>query len=223
MTTLQALEICTGTHPDASIIWLHGLGADGHDFAPVVESLQPLPHIRFILPHAPERPVTINNGYVMPAWYDIYGMNLTDRHDEEGIRTSQAQIEELIAKEKARGISANRIVLAGFSQGGAIVLHTGLRHTEKLAGILALSTYLPMHMTLTTERSPNNLDTPVFMAHGSHDDIIPLHAAQASSRFLTQSGHAVEWHEYPMPHSVSMDEIADIAKFIKRILEPGAA
>lgn len=223
MTSLQALEICTGNAPDASIIWLHGLGADGHDFAPVVEALQPLPHIRFILPHAPERPVTINAGYVMPAWYDIYGSSLTDRHDADGIRASQAQIEELIAREKARGIAASRIALAGFSQGGAIALHAGLRHAEKLAGILALSTYLPLPETLAAERSPRNLETPIFMAHGSYDDVIPLPAAAASARLLGQSGHAVEWHEYPMPHSVCNEEIADIAAFIGRILAPGAA
>ena len=218
MPRLQSLELCSGSTPDAAIIWLHGLGADGYDFAPVVETLQPLPHIRFVLPHAPERAVTINAGYLMPAWYDIYGMNLTDRHDDAGIRESQAQIEKLIAHERARGIPANRIALAGFSQGGAIALHTGLRHAERLAGILALSTYLPLHDRLATERSAANLDTPIFMAHGSDDDIIPLHAAAASARFLQQSGHAVEWHEYPMPHSLCQEEIADIAAFLARIL-----
>lgn len=218
MSLLESLEICSGGSPDASIIWLHGLGADGYDFAPVVEALQPLPHIRFVLPHAPERPVTINAGYVMPAWYDIYGMNLTDRHDDAGIRESQAQIEALIAHEKARGIAPGRIALAGFSQGGAIALHTGLRHAEQLAGILALSTYLPLHDTLAAERSAANRSTPIFMAHGRYDDIIPLHAAEASARFLQQSGQPLEWHDYPMPHSLCQEEVADIAAFLARTL-----
>lgn len=217
MSKLEALEICTGPGPDASIIWLHGLGADGYDFAPVVEALQPMPHVRFVLPHAPSRPVTINAGYVMPAWYDIFGADLADKQDEAGIRASQAWIEDLIAQEKERGIAPRRIALAGFSQGGAIALHTGLRHMEELAGIIALSTYLPLHEKLAEECSPANLTTPIFMAHGTFDDIIPLGTGLASRQFLHTRGYQVDWHEYPMPHSVCNAEIMDIRDFIARI------
>jgi phospholipase/carboxylesterase len=204
--------------PDASIIWLHGLGADGYDFAPVVEALQPVPHIRFILPHAPAMPVTINGGYVMPAWYDIYGSDIADRQDETGMRTSQSQIEVLIAREKQRGMAVSRILLAGFSQGGAIALHTGLRHAENLAGIMALSTYLPLHEKFQNERSEQNQRTPVFMAHGQFDDIIPIKTAAATKTLLEKSGYDVEWHDYPMPHSLCNEEIADIRDFILRVL-----
>ena len=218
MTSLESLEICSGQSPNASIIWLHGLGADGYDFAPVVEALQPMPHIRFILPHAPVVPVTINGGYIMPAWYDIYGNDIADRQDEAGIRASQSQIEALIAEEKRRGVGANRILLAGFSQGGAIALHTGLRHAERLAGIMALSTYLPLHEKFPNERSEQNQRTSVFMAHGSFDDIIPLNTASASKSLLEKLGYDVEWHDYPMPHSLCNEEIADIRDFILRVL-----
>jgi len=218
MNLLKSLEICSGQSPNASIIWLHGLGADGYDFAPVVEALQPMPHIRFILPHAPAVPVTINSGYVMPAWYDIYGSDIADRQDEAGMRASQSQIEALIAEEKRRGITPGRILLAGFSQGGAIALHTGLRHEEKLAGILALSTYLPMHEKFPGERSEQNQHTPVFMAHGNFDDIIPIKTAVASKILLETLGYDVEWHDYPMPHSLCNEEIADLRDFILRIL-----
>lgn len=217
---MKSLEICSGPIPDASIIWLHGLGADGHDFAPVVEALQPLPHVRFILPHAPAQAVTINGGYVMPAWYDIFGADLTARQDEAGIRASQALVEALIAQEKMRGIAPARIALAGFSQGGAIALHTALRHAEKLAGVIALSTYLPLYEKLPAERSATNLTTPIFMAHGRFDDIIPLKTAETSRDFMERSGYRVEWHEYPMPHSVCNEEIADIRDFIDGILQP---
>ena len=218
MNLLKSLEICSGQSPDASIIWLHGLGADGYDFAPVVEALQPMPHIRFILPHAPAVPVTINSGYVMPAWYDIYGSDIADRQDEGGMRASQSQIEALITEEKRRGITPGRILLAGFSQGGAIALHTGLRHAEKLAGIMALSTYLPLHEKFPNERSEQNQHTPVFMAHGNFDDIIPIKTAVASKTLLEKLGYAVEWHDYPMPHSLCNEEIANIRDFILRIL-----
>lgn len=217
---MKSLEICTGPHPDASIIWLHGLGADGHDFAPVVEALQPMPHVRFILPHAPAQAVTINGGYIMPAWYDIFGMDLTERQDEAGIRASQALVEALISQEEMRGIAPARIALAGFSQGGAIALHTALRHAEKLAGVIALSTYLPLHEHLPAERSANNLATPILMAHGRFDDIIPLQTAAASKDFMEKAGYRIDWHEYPMPHAVCNEEIADIRNFIRGILPP---
>lgn len=220
METLQYLELSPGQSPNAAVIWLHGLGADGYDFAPMVEAMQPLPNIRFILPHAPTMPVTINGGYIMPAWYDILGGDIASRQDEQGIRASQAHIENLIAREKQRGIDTSRILLAGFSQGGAIALHTGLRHKEKLAGILALSTYLPLHDKLETESSQANRTTPIFMAHGRFDDIIPLRTAIDSKNGLERAGYIVEWHEYPMPHSVCNDEIADIRDFILRTLPP---
>lgn len=217
---MKSLEICTGPQPDASIIWLHGLGADGHDFAPVVEALQPMPHVRFILPHAPAQAVTINGGYIMPAWYDIFGMDLTERQDEAGIRASQALVEALISQEEMRGIAPARIALAGFSQGGAIALHTALRHAEKLAGVIALSTYLPLHEHLPAERSANNLATPILMAHGRFDDIVPLQTAAASKDFMEKAGYRIDWHEYPMPHAVCNEEIADIRNFIRGILPP---
>ena len=218
METLQYLELSPDPAPDAAVIWLHGLGADGYDFAPVVEAMQPLPHIRFILPHAPTMSVTINGGYIMPAWYDILGADIATRQDVQGIRASQNHIENLIAREKQRGIAANRILLAGFSQGGAIALHTGLRHKEQLAGILALSTYLPLYDELEKERSPANNATPIFMAHGRFDDIIPLRTAIDSKNGLERAGYRVEWHEYAMPHAVCNEEIADIRNFILRTL-----
>jgi phospholipase/carboxylesterase len=218
MPLLPALEICPGSAPSASVIWLHGLGADGYDFAPVVEALQPLPHIRFILPHAPEMPVTINNGYVMPAWYDLLGLTAGAAQDEAGIRASQRRIEDVIANEITRGIASERILLAGFSQGGAIALHTGLRHGARLAGIMALSTYLPLQHCLEGESSPANHDLPIFMAHGNFDTVIPLPMATASRDRLLAKGYPVEWHEYPMPHSVSEEEIADIRHFLLRAL-----
>jgi phospholipase/carboxylesterase len=218
MSTLPALEICSGTNPDASIIWLHGLGADGYDFAPVVDALQPLPQVRFVLPHAPRQAVTINGGYVMPAWYDIHGRDLADRQDASGIRASQGLIEGLIAREKARGIAPDRIMLAGFSQGGAIALHTGLRHAEKLAGIIVLSSYLPLHETLEIECNPATLETPILMAHGTFDDVIPIAVAKASRDFMTAHGYRVDWYEYAMPHSVCNEEITDIRNFIAEVL-----
>lgn len=217
---LHHIERSGDQAPDASIIWLHGLGADGHDFEPVVAAMQPLPHIRFILPHAPEMPVTINNGYVMPAWYDILGMDLTARQDEAGINLSSRAIEALIASEIDRGIAPNRIALAGFSQGGAIALHCGLRYPQTLAGIIALSTYLPLKWKLDEERHPANRNTPIFMAHGAYDDIIPMATAQSSKHLMEESGYAIDWHEYAMPHAVCNEEIADIREFILRILKP---
>ena len=205
---------------DASVIWLHGLGADGHDFAPIVAELQ-LPAtlaVRFVLPHAPQRPVTINNGYVMPAWYDIRGMDFTATEDAEGIEHSRGQIEALIARERQRGVAPERIVLAGFSQGGAMALHTGLRHPERLAGILALSTYLPLADRLPAEAHPANADTPIFMAHGLHDPVVPLPLAETSRQYLESLGYRIEWHTYPMEHSVCPEEITDIRAWLLRVL-----
>jgi len=207
---------------DASIILLHGLGADGHDFEPIVPEL-PLPaglRARFVFPHAPVQSVTINYGHVMPAWYDVYG---DGRQDADGIRVSQGRIEALIARERARGVSTRRIVLAGFSQGGAIALQTGLRHPERLAGILALSTYLPLAETLGAEANPANRDVPIFMAHGTEDPVIPLQRAAISRDQLRKLGHQVEWHEYPMPHAVCPEEIADVGAWLGRVLAPAPA
>ncbi|HEX5092832.1 MAG TPA: alpha/beta hydrolase-fold protein, partial [Burkholderiales bacterium] len=195
--------------------------ADGHDFEPVVPELRlpPSPGVRFVFPHAPVRPVTLNMGMRMRAWYDIYQLG-GGREDDAGIRASQALTEELIARERSRGVVPGRIVLAGFSQGGAIALHTGLRHTERLAGILALSTYLPLADTLAAEASPANRALPVFMAHGRFDDVIPIARAQQSRTRLEQQGYELEWRDYPMPHSVCGEEIAHIAAWLLRRLAP---
>jgi len=211
---LDALEISTDSSPDASIIWLHGLGADGHDFAPVVKELRlPIP-IRFILPHAPLLAVTINGGHQMPAWYDIASGEITALQDEAGIRNSQAEIERIILQEISRGIASHRILLAGFSQGGAVVLQTGLRYRDRLGGIIALSTYLPLVSTLDTESSPSNASTPIFMAHGNQDRMIPIEKAYASRDLLTSRGYPLAWHEYAMAHGVCDKEITDIRNFI---------
>jgi phospholipase/carboxylesterase len=217
---LPAVELQTHPAPTASVIWLHGLGADGYDFVPVVRELEALgaPPARYVFPHAPTMPVTINGGYVMRAWYDILGNDLVRREDERGIRASQVRVEELIARETARGTDASRIVLAGFSQGGAITLQAGLRHRERLAGLLALSSYLPLADTLAGERAGENAGVPIFMAHGKSDPVIPIARGAASRDALLAAGYAVEWHEYPMPHSVCEEEIRDIARFLKRVL-----
>jgi phospholipase/carboxylesterase len=218
---LETIEHETASAPDAAVIWLHGLGADGHDFEPVVPELR-LPdtaRVRFVFPHAPVRPVTLNMGMAMRAWYDIYQLG-GGREDGEGIRASQSQVERLIARERARGVAAQRIVLAGFSQGGAIALHTGLRHGERLAGILALSTYLPLAEALAAERSDANSALPVFMAHGGFDDIVPVERARQSRARLEALGYAVAWREYPMPHAVCAPEIADIAAWLVTRLAP---
>jgi phospholipase/carboxylesterase len=194
------------------VIWLHGLGADGHDFEPIVPELRLPKPVRFVFPHAPVRPVTINQGMRMRAWYDIFQFG-GGAEDETGIRASQKLVGELIKAEKGR-----KIVLAGFSQGGAIVLQTALRHPERLAGVLALSTYLPLASSLAAERSPANQELPIFMAHGQFDDLIPIDRAERSREFLTQLGYNVEWHVYPMPHSVCAPEIADISRFLARVV-----
>ena len=212
---MQAVEIETGPNPQAAVIWLHGLGADGHDFEPIVPELELSMPVRFVFPHAPVRPVTINNGLRMRAWYDIFQFG-GGPEDEAGIRASQGLVEAMIASERKRGLS--KIVLAGFSQGGAIVLHTALRHAERLAGVLALSTYLPLAGTLQAERNAAHGDLPLFMAHGQYDDIIPLARAEQSRRRLEALGYPLEWRAYAMPHSVCPQEIEDICAFLRRIL-----
>jgi phospholipase/carboxylesterase len=207
---------------NASVIWLHGLGADGHDFAPIVQQLlqpQHLPNVRFILPHAPDMAITRNNGYVMPAWYDVYGITPVGREDEAGIQASQRTINALIQNEIDRGISSERIVLAGFSQGGAIALHTALRYPQKLGGVLALSTYLPLHSKLALEANAANANTPIFMAHGIFDDVISLEMSQISRDLLQGRQYLVTWHEYKMAHSVCAEEIADIERFLQQVLQ----
>jgi len=217
---LDAIEIETGKNPTASVIWLHGLGADGNDFAPIVPELRlPKAAIRFVFPHAPVRPVTINGGMRMRAWYDITdGANR--REDERGVRASQVLIEALIGREKERGTKAGRLVLAGFSQGGAIALHTGLRHPERIAGIMALSTYVPVEEKLSAEASTANRDVPIFMGHGSDDPIIPLVQAEQSRNLLKSLGYPAEWHKYAMPHSVCPEELADIGTWLGKVLGP---
>ena len=217
---LDAIEIETGAAPTASIIWMHGLGADGHDFVDIVPALRlpARPGVRFVFPHAPMRPVTINGGYVMRAWYDIREVRGERREDADGIRASQKAIEALIQREKERGVPAAAIVLAGFSQGGAMALHTSLRHAERLAGVMALSCSLPLADTLAAEAAPANRDVPIFMAHGTQDPMIPLARALRAREVLTGLGYRVEWHEYPMPHSVCPQEIADIAAWLGRVL-----
>jgi phospholipase/carboxylesterase len=218
--TLETIQIETGPNPTASVIWLHGLGASGDDFVPIVRELDlaGLQNIRFVFPHAPTMPVTINNGYVMRAWYDIIGADLSRREDEKGLRASQAMVEQLIAQEKARGIPAERIVLAGFSQGCAMTIQTGLRHPEKLAGLLCLSGYVPLHTTIAEERHPSNQATPIFMAHGRGDQVIPIVRAEQSRDLLRSLGYEVEWHEYLMPHSVCQEEVDDISAWFRRVL-----
>ena len=214
---MEAIELESGSHPQAAIIWLHGLGADGHDFEPVVPELGLAKAVRFVFPHAPVRPVTLNAGMPMRAWYDIFQLG-GGPEDEAGVRASQRLLEDLIARETARGIAPAKIVLAGFSQGGAVALQTALRYPERLAGILALSTYLPLASTVASERGQANRDVPIFMAHGRFDDIIPIERAQASRKHLEALGYAVQWHEYPMPHSVCAPEIAEIAAFLTRVI-----
>jgi len=211
---MEAIEIQTGSKPAASIIWLHGLGADGHDFEPIVPELELAKPVRFVFPHAPVRPVTINQGMRMRAWYDILQFG-GGPEDDAGIRASQRMMEQLI---KQQPVPVNRVVMAGFSQGGAIALQTALRYPERLAGVLALSAYLPQAASLQSERSPANQGIPIFMAHGRYDDIIPPRRADESRKLLEAAGYRVEWHEYPMPHSVCAEEIADIAAFLARIV-----
>ena len=219
-TLLETIELDSAADPTVSIIWMHGLGADGNDFVPLVKELdlRGCPAIRFIFPNAGTMPVTINNGYVMRSWYDIVSSDLVRREDEGGLRASQAQIEALIAREKARGIPASRIILAGFSQGCAMTLQTGLRHPETLAGLMCLSGYLPLADKTAAERTPASLQTPIFMAHGTADPVVPVARAEQSRDLLTGLGYQVEWHAYRMQHSLCQEEIDAIGAWLKKVL-----
>ncbi len=213
---LPALEHETATNPRYSIIWLHGLGADGNDFAPIVPALvdPAWPPLRFVFPHAPVRPVTINNGLSMRAWYDIAAFDLNARQDVAGMRASIGEVETLIARERSRGVPSEHIVLAGFSQGGAIALAAGLRHPEKLAGIIALSTYLPLHAALAEERSMANAATPIFWGHGTLDPVVILQRGTDSRDLLQAQGYTVDWHTYLMAHAVCPEEIGDLRHWL---------
>ena len=213
-TPLAAIEVVTGAVPQHAVIWLHGLGADGHDFEPIVPALSLTAPVRFVFPHAPVRPVTVNFGTPMRAWYDILALDRMTVEDEAGIRASQAAVAALIEDELARGIDSKRIILAGFSQGGAIALHTGLRFPRALGGIMVLSAYLPLRETLAAERADANTVTPILMAHGSYDPVLPEALAVESLRSLEQQGYAVEWHSYPMAHMVCGEEIQDISRWL---------
>lgn len=217
---LPCIELETAPNPTCSVIWLHGLGADGNDFVPIIPELHlpENPAIRFIFPSAPSMPVTVNGGYVMPAWYDIIGRNLMDQEDAEGTKRSAASIAELIDREVLRGIAYKNIVLAGFSQGCAMALYVGLRLPHELAGIIALSGYLPLAITLNLEKHAANQNTPIFMAHGTYDPVVVLDRAQASYAMLEASGYEVEWNEYPMEHSVNHEELKDISRFLQTVL-----
>jgi phospholipase/carboxylesterase len=220
MDVLDTIDIETAPQARASIIVLHGLGADGNDFVPFAQEidLRAAGPVRWVFPHAPVMPVTINGGYRMRAWYDVLAGDLRQRQDEQGLRSSLALVEELIAREKERGTPASRIVLAGFSQGCAMALLTGLRHHERLAGIVGMSGYLPLAETTGQERSDANQLTPVFLAHGTMDPVVPLVAGQMSRDALRALGYDVEWHEYPMPHSVCMEEVRDLNAWLLKAL-----
>ena len=219
---LQTVEQETGPAPQWTVLWLHGLGADGHDFAPIVpELVRPhWPALRFVFPHAPVRPVTINGGMQMRAWYDLVGMDFATRAEAAGIEESVQQVEALIAREGERGIAPSRLLLAGFSQGGAITLAAGLRRREPLAGLVALSTYLPGGEAVAAQRHPNAVAQPVFFAHGDSDPVIPVRHGQASAQALERVGFEVEWHRYPMAHQVCAQEIADLGDWLERRLAP---
>ena len=218
--SLPPIEIETGPNPTASVVLMHGLGADGNDFVPIAQELdlRGVGPVRFVFPNAPVMPVTINGGYRMPAWYDIAAADLVKREDETGLRRSQAAIEKLLEHEKQRGIPAERIVIAGFSQGCAMALLTGLRHSERLAGIVGLSGYLPLAATTAIERHAANHEVPIFLGHGTRDGVVQIERARASRDALAAVGYAVEWHDYPMEHSVCMEEIADLNRFLLRVL-----
>jgi phospholipase/carboxylesterase len=220
MAVLETIESETGPNPGATVIVLHGLGADGNDFVPIAQELDlsPVGPVRFVFPHAPVIPVTINNGYRMRAWYDILGMELVRREDDAGLRRSMGEIEALLKREVQRGMPAHRIVLAGFSQGCAMALMTGLRHGERLAGIAGLSGYLPLAQATAAERSDANALTPIFMGHGAMDNVVPVDRGRASRDALKGLGYDVEWHEYPMAHSVCMEEVADLNRWLVKVL-----
>jgi phospholipase/carboxylesterase len=220
---LDAIEIETGPNATHSVIWLHGLGADGNDFAPLVPALQipsTLP-VRFVFPHAPVQPVTINGGMVMRSWYDILEPSLVRQEDEAGILASEKAIHTLIEQEMARGIPSERILLAGFSQGCAMTLHTGLRYPKRLAGLICLSGYLPLADRAAPAWHEANRQTPLFIAHGSHDPVVSIERGLASKDLLVANGYAVQWHTYPMPHSVCPEEVGDIASFMRQTLMAG--
>jgi phospholipase/carboxylesterase len=216
----EAVEIETGANPTAAVIWLHGLGADGHDFEPIVpELVRPGERaLRFVFPHAPIRPVTLNGGYAMRAWYDIVSLERRGPEDESGIRASQAAIDTLIRRENARGIATGRIVLAGFSQGGALALFAGTRYGEKLAGIMGLSCYLLLAGRFAAERAAVNQSTPIFLAHGTQDPIVAPVLGEQARATLEAAGYSVEWHAYAMPHSVCPQEVADIAQWLRAVV-----
>jgi phospholipase/carboxylesterase len=220
MALLPSVEIETGPQPKATVLWLHGLGADGHDFEPIVPALvRPGERaLRFVFPHAPVQPVTINGGMAMPAWYDILGFDRHAGQDEKGIRASDSAVRALIRRENERGIATDRIVLAGFSQGGAISLFTGTRLQEKLAGIMGLSCYMLLGPTLAAERSDANASTPIFMGHGLNDPIVDVRLGEETRRSLEAAGYRVQWHTYPMPHSVCPEEVEHIAAWLRRVL-----
>ena len=220
MDLLPCIELETSPNPSASVIWLHGLGADGNDFVPIIPELDlsGCPGIRFIFPSAPTMPVTVNGGYVMPAWYDIVGRNLMDQEDVAGIQKSAAAIIKLIEREASRGIAYENMVLAGFSQGCAMVLHIGLRFPHNLAGIIALSGYLPLAMSANLEKHSANQTTPIFMGHGEYDSVVIPERAQASYALLEKMGFQVSFNEYPMEHSVNREELVDISRFLQKVL-----
>lgn len=216
----ECVEVEVGREPEASVVWLHGLGADGHDFEPLVPelALHPDLRVRFVFPHAPMRPVTINGGMTMRAWYDIMSLDRTGPQDEDGIRESARLLEDLVEREHERGSGYGRIVVAGFSQGGAIALHMALRYRRRLAGLAVLSSWLPLADTLEKEISEESRSLPIFMAHGTYDPMLPISLGQDSKRRLEQAGFQVEWHEYPMQHAVCGEEIAELSRWLNETL-----
>jgi phospholipase/carboxylesterase len=220
VTTVEAIEVETGPAPTGAVIWMHGLGADGHDFEPIVPELVRRNEraLRFVFPHAPVRPVTLNAGYRMRAWYDIVGIDRSSRQDEAGIRASDGIVRALITRENQRGIACDRIVLAGFSQGGAMALYSGTRYPERLAGIMGLSCYMLVSQKFDVERSAANHTAPIFLAHGAQDGVVHPQLGEETRQLLEATNYSVEWHTYPMPHSVSPEEIADIAEWLRRVL-----
>ena len=228
MKALETVTVETGPHPAYTIIWMHGLGADGHDFEPLVPELldDGMPAIRFVFPHAPVRPVTINNGYAMRAWYDLIGIDRRSAEDFRGISESADAISGLIHREHARGIDSDHILIAGFSQGGAMALHLATRHPDTFAGVIALSTYLPLAQDFARLRNGANLRTPIYMAHGTQDPVVPFALANDSRQLLAGAGYNLEWHAYPMPHSLCPQEVTDLRAWLARICatrEPGIA
>jgi phospholipase/carboxylesterase len=216
----DAVVLAPATPATASVIWLHGLGADGHDFVPMVPELKlpPSPAVRFVFPHAPVRPVTINNGMRMRAWYDILDLTPGGPQDDAGIRDSAAILEKFIQRERDAGVAANHIVVAGFSQGGVIALHVALRHPERLAGVMVLSSYLMLRTTLAAEAAAANRDLPILMCHGSFDPVLPLQLGSSSRDLLRAAGYTVDWKEYPMQHQVCLEEVQDISEFLCRVV-----